>query len=267
MNLQELSTFIAVAQYKNFTKAAKELGLSQSAVSRQIKALEEQLGTQLLVRNPRQVLLTNKGTELYHRAVDFNSWVDKDFLQKEVKDLKIGSIEGFLHYWILPKLDQNFFSSWQRLELLTFKSGSMIDMVAGAELDGCFTTSNIQTELITSLKVYTERPVLITTDKDLNLKSLHQYPWVVFSDNDPLLLNTKNKSQNITRMNSLRAIFNTVSSGHGVAVVPEHMALDNPKLTIKRPKFLKPTGIYFNTLNKRKMDKHLVSFYELLLRD
>lgn len=265
MNLQELSTFLAVAEYKNFTLAAKSLGLSQSAVSRQIKALEAELQTQLLIRNPRQVMLTEKGHQLLHKARDFKNWIDEDFLQKKVHDLKIGSIEGFLHYWILPRLEKEFFTHWTQLEFVTHSVAKMLDMIQNNELDGCFTTKNVQTELVTSLKVFTERQVLVTTDDQFELKNIHRYPWVIFSNNDPLFTSQKKKSTSITRMNSLRAIYETVAKGHGIAVLPDHLLAQDHNLIVKRPRFIKPTHIYFNTLNKKKMDAHLASFCDLLL--
>ena len=50
MNIQQLTTFLRIAELQNFTKAAKQLGYSQSAVTVQIKQLEKELGMQLFER-------------------------------------------------------------------------------------------------------------------------------------------------------------------------------------------------------------------------
>lgn len=67
MNLPPLAAirvFEAAARHGNFTKAAEELGMTQAAVSYQIKLLEERLGTQLFYRKSRQVILTKVGERL-----------------------------------------------------------------------------------------------------------------------------------------------------------------------------------------------------------
>ncbi|MEM6498530.1 MAG: LysR family transcriptional regulator, partial [Pseudomonadota bacterium] len=53
--------FEAAARYLNFTTAADELGLTQSAVSQHVRALEERFGTQLFERKPRGLALTDDG--------------------------------------------------------------------------------------------------------------------------------------------------------------------------------------------------------------
>ncbi|MGB9803177.1 selenium metabolism-associated LysR family transcriptional regulator [Desulfofundulus sp.] len=65
MNIKQLEAFLLVAELRNFTKTAAQLGMSQPAVSFQIKALEEELGVTLLERNEKKVLLTEAGRLLY----------------------------------------------------------------------------------------------------------------------------------------------------------------------------------------------------------
>ncbi|WP_446743810.1 LysR family transcriptional regulator [Silvibacterium acidisoli] len=68
MEIRHLRSFIAVARHLNFGRAARELHLSQPALSAQIKALEEDIGVQLLSRNRRSVSLTQAGASLLHDA-------------------------------------------------------------------------------------------------------------------------------------------------------------------------------------------------------
>ena len=62
--LQAIRAFEAAARHASFTKAANELGMTQAAVSYQIKVLEERIGTSLFLRKPRQVTLTETGQRL-----------------------------------------------------------------------------------------------------------------------------------------------------------------------------------------------------------
>jgi DNA-binding transcriptional LysR family regulator len=68
MDLRQLECFAAVARQRNFTRAAEDLYLTQSAVSQQVRRLEAQLGLALLRRTPRGVDLTAAGAELLPRA-------------------------------------------------------------------------------------------------------------------------------------------------------------------------------------------------------
>jgi DNA-binding transcriptional LysR family regulator len=68
MELRQLKYFVAVAEEANFTRAAARLHIVQSAVSATIKNLERELGTPLLERTPKRVLLTDAGAALLPRA-------------------------------------------------------------------------------------------------------------------------------------------------------------------------------------------------------
>jgi DNA-binding transcriptional LysR family regulator len=60
----ELNAFVAVAEHRNFTKAAAQLGVSPSTLSQTIRSFEERLGVRLLNRTTRSVALTQAGEHL-----------------------------------------------------------------------------------------------------------------------------------------------------------------------------------------------------------
>ena len=68
MNIQQLETFISVAENLNFAKAAEQMNITQSAVSRQIHALEDEIGAKLLYRSTRVVALTSEGISFLEDA-------------------------------------------------------------------------------------------------------------------------------------------------------------------------------------------------------
>src|SRR5215831_5099615 len=65
-HFSKLSAFVAVAEHRHFSKAAAQLDISPSALTRAIRALEEHLGVRLLNRTTRSVSLTAAGEQLLH---------------------------------------------------------------------------------------------------------------------------------------------------------------------------------------------------------
>ena len=76
MNSRQLEYFLAVAKELNFTKAAESMFVSQTAVTQQIKVLEEQLGVNLFVRTKRRVALTPAGKVFQNEATDILNRID-----------------------------------------------------------------------------------------------------------------------------------------------------------------------------------------------
>lgn len=68
MNLKQLEYFVAIAEERQITAAARRLNISQPPLSYELRRLEEELGVTLVVRGPRQATLTEAGRLLYQRA-------------------------------------------------------------------------------------------------------------------------------------------------------------------------------------------------------
>lgn len=110
MELRVLKYFLTVAQEESFSRAAEKLHLSQPTLSRQLKDLEDEFGKQLLVREPRRILLTEDGQLLRRRAEEILSLVDKttgELLRNEEisGDIRIGAGES-IHFGLLMNVAQ-----------------------------------------------------------------------------------------------------------------------------------------------------------------
>ena len=99
MEFREISTFLQVAQYQSFSKAARHLGYSQAAVTIQIKQLEQERGVHLFDRIGKQISLTHQGQVFYQYAVSIRN--DLEQAKNAVSDpstlsgkLCLGTIES-----------------------------------------------------------------------------------------------------------------------------------------------------------------------------
>jgi DNA-binding transcriptional LysR family regulator len=93
MELRHLRYFLAVAHYRNFTQAARELHLAQPPLSQQIQQLERELGVTLFDRSARQIALTPAGLELERRALAlFEQVEDLIMATRDVAEARAGSV-------------------------------------------------------------------------------------------------------------------------------------------------------------------------------
>ena len=108
LSLDLLKGFEAAARHLSFTRAARELFLTQSAISREIKALEEQLGQPLFTRINRGLRLTNAGQSL-HRAVGealklIDEATDRLAMSPVGETLAVTTSAPLASMWLVPKL-------------------------------------------------------------------------------------------------------------------------------------------------------------------
>ena len=106
--LDLLVGFEAAARHLSFTKAGEELFLTQSAVSRQMKELEDQLGVELFQRRHRALLLTDAGKQFYASAAQvlttMRTATDRLRAQAGKKALSVTTTHSFAALWLIPRL-------------------------------------------------------------------------------------------------------------------------------------------------------------------
>ena len=100
MEIRQLATFIRVAQFKSFSRAAESLGYSQSAVTVQIRQLEEELNTRLFDRMGKRIALTDTGERFFSHACDVISQVN----QARMSVAATTELHGTLHIGTIESL-------------------------------------------------------------------------------------------------------------------------------------------------------------------
>ncbi|WP_265519541.1 LysR substrate-binding domain-containing protein [Nitratireductor luteus] len=107
--LTAVRVFEAAARHGNFTKAGEELGMTQAAVSYQIKVLEDRVGTPLFVRRPRQVTLTETGQRLAPAVSDAFERLAAAYADARGTmegSLNISTAQTFAANWLVENLDK-----------------------------------------------------------------------------------------------------------------------------------------------------------------
>lgn len=125
INFEYYRIFYAVARNGNITKAANELAISQPAISKSIKNLEEQLGGTLFVRTKRGVILTEEGKEFYRyikQAMEFISNAENkfsDLINLDVGTIRIGVSTTLTKQFLLPYLE-TFHNLYPKISIQIF---------------------------------------------------------------------------------------------------------------------------------------------------
>lgn len=107
-NLNDLRTFLLVARVGSFTKAAAQLGVSQSALSHAVRAMEERLGIKLLIRTTRSVSTTEAGEQLRQRLEPLFDTIDEEI--EALGDFR-GGVRGSLR---IEGTDLSFGVLWSK---------------------------------------------------------------------------------------------------------------------------------------------------------
>ena len=106
----QLRAFEAVARHLNFRAASEEMALTQSAVSRQIQALEEDVGVSLFLRHTRAVELTGAGTQLLLAVAQALPRIDGAVRQIRQsagrKSVSLSTFASFASMWLIPRMEQ-----------------------------------------------------------------------------------------------------------------------------------------------------------------
>ena len=263
LDFRYLKAFMLTAKYSSFSKAAEELNIAQSAVSRQIKLLEDSLSEELIIRSSKKVLLSEKGKELYQASLSFEKTSLQIFEREDQLPLSIGILEGLLKNWFTPLLTeylklQNRDVSVHVADIPELKNG-----IEEGRYDVIFGTENIQSELVTSLKLFEEKLVLIGKG-EINRKKLHEHRWVVFSNSDHLFKISKNKSESIVMVDSFTSIISLVKNDVGIAIVPDHLIRKEDLLKVQEVAGLPTSQIFLSTLNYKKMPERIKTLADIV---
>lgn len=187
--------FYVVANHANITKASEELHITQPAISKSIKRLEDQLGGQLFVRTKRGVILTDEGKEFYNyikKAIEYiNNAENKftDLINLETGCIKIGISNTLTKEFLLPYLEE-FHTLYPKIDIQIFTriSSELIPQLKNGLID--IVILNINDNIISNdleiIKCKKIHDCFVVSNKynhllnkELSLKDLNSYPLIL----------------------------------------------------------------------------------------
>ena len=133
MDWDKLKVFHAAAEAGSFTHAGEQLGLSQSAVSRQVSALEQELAVSLFHRHARGLILTEQGEMLYRTAHEVFMKLEAarakltDSREKPNGELKVTTTPGIGVHWLTPRLGE-FIDLYPDIRLTLLTTDEELDL-------------------------------------------------------------------------------------------------------------------------------------------
>ncbi len=262
MDFRYLKAFYFTARFANFTRAAKELKVAQSAVSRQIRLLEESLNVQLLLRTPSGVSLTPKGQELFQQVKGFHDW-GAEFEGKTQIPVRIASMEGVASYW-LPQRLSLIKGSNISVDITVGSAESVRTLAERSEVDFALTTERLQSAFISSRRLFRESMVAISSSK-IRRSDLEDSDWVYVDRASYLSKIGGKKPKRFIRAGTFAGMLEYVRQGFGVAIAPRHLIKDDENLHVLELSEFRDEWIHLATLNYEIVPENIRRVRQILV--
>ncbi|MDQ0203305.1 LysR family transcriptional regulator [Pectinatus haikarae] len=268
MELQQLEYFLAIAHIGNFTKAAKAVSITQSALSRSIIRLEKELGVQLLNRNTKEVTLTRYGEMLLAHAERIVKEETAAKMEIDRPDKQIINL-SFLHSlgsYIVPRLISSFRKNHPQCKFKLNQDNSTVltERLIKGKTDLCICSNLLMNETIGWLPLCSEELfVIVPLDHPLakresvNLKDIADESFITLKPFYGLRL-LANQLFDMTGVtphiefegDEIVTVANLVAADLGVSLIPKIPGMDrlNVKfLKLSSPHCRRTIGIAWDT--------------------
>lgn len=287
MDWDKLRVFHAVAEAGSFTHAGETLNLSQSAVSRQIHALEDSLGVMLFHRHARGLILTEQG-ELLNNTVReiFVKLVMTEAMLSESKDrpqgpLKVTTTVAFGSTWLTPQI-KDFLELYPEVEVSLVLLDTELDLsMREADCAIRFAPPRqpdlIQKQIKTlNSKLYASPDYLKRHGMPKTPDDLDRHRVIVYGDDVPQPTATINwllevgssgeRRRPVLRVNNIYGIYRAVMSGLGIAALPSYMTRLTSNLVQVLPEVEGPDSTcYFVYPEELRASKRIAVFRDFLV--
>ncbi|TVR06806.1 MAG: LysR family transcriptional regulator [Salinarimonadaceae bacterium] len=252
MDWDKVRVFFTVAEAGSFTRAGEELGLSQSAVSRQISALERELRAPLFHRHARGLILTEHGDLLFRAARDMKMRLEttrarlSETSERPSGLLKITTTVGLGSLWLTQRIAE-FLDLYPDINVELLLSNEELDL-AMREADVAIRLRQptqpdlIQRRIFTvHFHVYASADYIKRFGEPKTLEDLDNHRLLSFGGDQPSYLlavhwlSTAGRDLRNPRpyrgiINNISGLKTAVENGAGIAVLPDYVTYENTKL-------------------------------------
>ncbi len=288
MDWDKLRIFHAAAQAGSFTHAGETLRMSQSAVSRQVAALEQDLGTALFHRHARGLVLTEHGELLFRTAADVLSRLEtvktrlSDSKEKPTGILRVTTTVGLGSTWLTDRVPE-FLDLYPTMGLHLILRDQELDL-SMREADVAIRLRQpvqpdlIQRKLFTvHFHIYAAPAYLARHGEPKSLEDLDNHHIVSFGVPVPPYLRDMNwlevagrasesRREPRLRINNLYALHSAVKRGVGVAILPDYLTKEEADLVRLLPEAQVPSfSTYFVYPSELKNSAKVNVFRDFLL--
>ncbi|SJZ94482.1 LysR family transcriptional regulator [Consotaella salsifontis] len=263
LDWDKLRIFHAAAEAGSFTHAADQLNLSQSAISRQVAALEQEIGAPLFHRHARGLVLSEQGELLFQTTNDVIKRLESVQMQlsetqeKPTGKLRVTTTVGLGSGWLTERAKE-FLELYPEVELQLVFDNEEIDLTmrkadAAIRLRAPQQPDLIQRRLFTvHLHVYASPAYLSRFGRPRSIEELDKHRIVTFGEPTPSYLRNLNALETvglpdnqvrspILQINNLMSIKLVIESGIGLALLPDYMIDKQSKLVQVLPDVDLPT--------------------------
>lgn len=241
MDLRQLEMFRAIVETGSFTRAGEKLFVSQSAISRQIKHLEQELGDQIFKRGNRQIYLTSTGEILLQYTLKIFNEIRQ--MNSEIADLT-HLRRGSLHLaggmsvctYLFPELLKEFRRLYPNLELriATGITEEILRMVRSNEVDLALLSLPFKEPDLEVIPAVTEELVLVMNEdhplnqkKDISYSDLEPFTFIHFESGsntrkllDRIFREEEIHFRNTMELQNVEITKPLVEKGLGISVIP-----------------------------------------------
>lgn len=290
MDWDKLRIFHAVASAGSFTHAGQMLALSQSAVSRQISALEEEIATPLFQRHARGLTLTDEGELLYGAVSDVLTRLGQ--AEEALRNaqsaprglLKVTSSHGLGTYWLLPRLNE-FLNEYPELQVHLVLEDHELDLAQREADIALRMRAPVQADLIqrklftVHYHIYASPAYVERAGAPETLDDLVNHTVIVYGETaapeirdvnwllDVTRRQSPNGSARALRVNNITGILKATEAGAGISALPDYLTHDYPGLVRLLPNVEGPSFdahlVYCDAL---RQSKRVAAFRDFLVR-
>ncbi|MEO9515382.1 MAG: LysR family transcriptional regulator [Paracoccaceae bacterium] len=249
MDWDKLRIFHAVADAGSLTHAGDKLNLSQSAVSRQVRALEESLGATLFHRHARGLILTEQGELLFDATVAMNKRLDaaaariRDSEEEVFGDLRVTTTTGFGTLWLAPRLPK-LYEQYPDLSVDLMLEERVLDLPMREADVAIRMKEPSQADLIRKrlmsirMRIYATQTYLDKIGNPSSLEELSNHRLVCQNTNSSQvaaglslvqMLMTYPIQSKLT-VNHYYGVLQAVKNNLGLGVLPGYVAMNSPEL-------------------------------------